>query len=96
MKEFDEFLDKSKAPKATLPLIKKKKKNRTSSIGKRPLSQTPGLNSPIVYGLIPNLSRNNRLKLLQIAGMAFSKDSWNGIMNAIKCAKSLDTLAINK
>jgi hypothetical protein len=49
MKEFDEFLDKSKAPKATLPFDKKEEKEQNIiNRPKDPLSQTPGLNSPIV------------------------------------------------
>lgn len=96
MQEFDDFLDKNKPPKATIPMIRRKKKSRTSSVGKKPLSQNPSLNGHIIQGLMPNLGRNNRLKLLQIAGITFSKDGWKGVMNAVRSARSLDTLAINK
>lgn len=92
--EFDQYLDKTKAKKA-ISANKFFKKKRQPSISNKPLSQNPHLNSNLIQGLRPNLVHNSRLKLLQIFGITFSKETWKSITDTIAKAKSLETLAIN-
>ena len=95
MEKFDQFLDKTKAKKATI--TKKNSKNKNTDVGKgKTLAQNMFMNAPLIHWLKPNLNLNKRLNLLQICGINLSKDSWSSLSEWISNALSLETLAINK